>query len=161
MCKINNRRFACFFDQAGFTLIELVIIIVVVGILSGAAVVSYQDLTGNAKKGSLKSSLGGMREAISSWQMNSILKTGADVYPSLAEISTPGEVLLFTIPSNPYQSGDNAPDSIVTGVSRGTVVGTRGGWAYDPVTGEIWANTNSDVQATCKNPSGKLNENSW
>ena len=45
------------------------------------------------------------------------------------------------IPANPYQTSDNAPDSIVTGVTRGVTIGTRGGWAYKPTTGEVWPNT--------------------
>jgi hypothetical protein len=48
-----------------------------------------------------------------------------------------------SIPKNPYQSSTNAPDSIVTGVTKGVVVGTRGGWAYSAATGDIWPNTNS------------------
>jgi len=47
------------------------------------------------------------------------------------------------IPPNPYQGSSSAPDSVVTGVTKGTTVGTRGGWAYKPSTGEIWPNTNT------------------
>ncbi|MCP4686080.1 MAG: prepilin-type N-terminal cleavage/methylation domain-containing protein [bacterium] len=148
-------------DQAGFTLIELIIVLVVVGILSSGAVVHYQDFLGHAKTGTLKSTLGATREAIVSWQMCNIVKTGSDDYPSLEVLSSPGEVVLMGIPSNPYQSADNAADSIVAGTAKGTVVGARGGWAYNPETGEFWANTNTDIQATCKNPAGKLNENTW
>ena len=43
---------------------------------------------------------------------------------------------------NPYQADANAPDSIVTGVTQGVIVGARGGWAYDASTGVIWPNTN-------------------
>ena len=45
------------------------------------------------------------------------------------------------IPKNPYQANANAPDSVVTGVTKGVVVGARGGWAYKASTGEIWLNT--------------------
>jgi len=55
------------------------------------------------------------------------------------------------IPSNPYQLQTNAPDSIVTGVTKGTIIGTRGGWAYLESTGEIWLNTSS----------AGINENDW
>ncbi len=163
MLNISNRRkwTYLFSQQAGFTLIELVIILVIVGVLSGAAMVHYQDIAGQANKGALKSSLGGIRSAISAWQMNNIVKTGSADYPSLLTLSIPGEVLLFSFPKNSYQSDANAPDSIVTGATRGTVVGTRGGWAYNPSTGEIWANTNTDIPPTCKNLAGKLNENTW
>jgi len=51
-------------------------------------------------------------------------------------------VMAQNVPPNPYQVAANAPDSIVTGAVRGVVVGTRGGWAYNATTGELWANTN-------------------
>ncbi|MBU0530732.1 MAG: hypothetical protein ABIH52_01175 [Candidatus Aenigmatarchaeota archaeon] len=48
---------------------------------------------------------------------------------------------------NPFQ--DSAADSVVLGDVMGTVTGTRGGWVYNPSTGEIWPNTN------------KTGENQW
>jgi len=68
--------------------------------------------------------------------------TGTATWPELDSLRTSGVVMEHSIPKNPYQSDSNAPDSIVTGVTKGTVVGTRGGWAYDATTGEIWLNTN-------------------
>jgi hypothetical protein len=49
--------------------------------------------------------------------------------------------MIHAMPKNPYQLDANAPDSIVTGVTKGTIVGTRGGWAYLASSGEIWPNT--------------------
>ena len=43
--------------------------------------------------------------------------------------------------NRPLKDQTSAPDSIVAGVTKGVVVGTRGGWAYNETTGEIWPNT--------------------
>lgn len=126
-------------DQSGFTLIELVIIIVVLGILAAVAIPRYFDMVSEAKESSCKGALGGLRSGISIWYANQALTTGTASWPAIDSLRTVGVVMAGAIPPNPYQT--NAPDSIVTGVTKGTIVGTRGGWAYKPSTGEIWPNT--------------------
>ena len=128
-------------NQRGFTLIELVIIIVILGILAAVAIPKYQDLSGEAREASARSSLGSMRSAITIFYANQAVQTGSATWPSLSDIRTPGTVMAQSIPPNPYQA--NVADSVVdgTGQTRGTVIGTAGGWVYNPTTGEIWANT--------------------
>jgi len=136
-------------NQSGFTLIEIVIIIVVLGILAAVAIPKYQDITGEAKEAACRSSLGSLRSGITIYYANQAVTTGTATWPTLTDLETYGVVMAQGIPANPYQP--NAPDSIVTGVTRGTIVGTRGGWAYDAATGEVWPNTST---------SG-VNENNW
>lgn len=128
-------------SNSGFTLIELVIIIVVLGILAAVAIPKYQDITGEAKIAATKGALGNLRSGISIYYANTAVKTGTAVWPPMDSLDTPGVVMMNSLPANPFQSTDSAPDSIVTGVTKGVTVGTRGGWAYNPTTGEIWANT--------------------
>jgi len=130
-------------DQRGFTLIELVIIIAVLGIIAAVAIPKYVDMISDAKESACKGALGGLRSAVSIYYANTALKTGAATWPPLDSMRTVGVVMAQSIPPNPYQSESNAPDSIVTGVTKGTPVGSRGGWAYKPSTGEIWPNTNT------------------
>lgn len=140
--RINNK---------GFTLIEVVIIIVVLGILAAVAIPKYQDITGEAKEAAARASLGSIRSGVTIYYANQAVTTGTATWPLQSELETYGTVMAQGIPVNPYQSDSNAPDSIVTGVTKGTIVGTRGGWAYNEGTGEIWLNTSS---------SG-VNENNW
>ena len=130
-------------NEGGFSLIELVIIIVILGILAAVAIPKYQDITSEAREASARSALGGIRSAIMIYYANQAVTTGTATWPTLAQLETPGTVLEHGIPKNPYQADTNAPDSIVTGVTKGVIVGTRGGWAYLASTGEIWPNTNT------------------
>jgi prepilin-type N-terminal cleavage/methylation domain-containing protein len=134
--------------QSGFTLIEVVIVIVVLGILGGVAIPRYHDMALDAKSNSCRAALGGLRSGISVWEANGVL--AGDViatWPPFDSMATHGVVMVHTIPKNPFQLESNAPDSVVLGVTKGIVVGTRGGWAYNPSTGEIWANTATTIPA--------------
>ncbi len=128
-------------DQRGFTLIELVIIIVILGILAAVAIPKYQNLSSEAKEAACRSSLGGLRSGITIYYANQAVTTGTAAWPSIAALRATDSVMAHAIPKNPYQSDSNASDSIVTGVTKGTIVGTRGGWAYKAATGEIWPNS--------------------
>lgn len=130
-------------NQRGFTLVELVIIIVILGILAAVAIPKYQDLSSEAREASARSSLGSLRSGITIFYANAAVTTGTATWPTLVEVATVGDVMEQAIPKNPYQSDANAPDSVVTGVTKGVVVGARGGWAYNETTGEIWPNTSS------------------
>lgn len=129
--------------QGGFTLIELVIIIVVLGILAAVAIPKYQDLTTQAKEASTRAALGGIRSGITIYYANQAVTTGTATWPTLTQLQTYGTVMAQGIPRNPYQASANAPDSICTGLTKGVLVaGGRGGWCYLAASGEIWPNTN-------------------
>ena len=128
-------------NHRGFTLIELVIIIVILGILAAVAIPKYQDMSSQAKDAACRGALGALRSGVTIFYANQAETTGTAAWPTVVQLATIGTVMAQSMPKNPYQSSTNAPDSIVTGVTKGTVVGTRGGWAYLASTGDVWPNT--------------------
>ncbi len=130
-----------FRKNEGFTLIELVIIIVVLGILASVAIPRYRNIVAESREAAARGALGAMRSGTSIYYANAAVTTGTATWPPIDSLRTVGVVMAQELPRNPYQLDANAPDSIVTGVTKGTIVGARGGWAYLEATGEIWLNT--------------------
>ena len=132
--------------KSGFTLVELVVVIVVLGILAAVAIPKFFDFSGDAKEAACKGALGGVRSAVATYYAHSATDTGGGTakWPTLAELTATGTVMEQAIPENPYSTGA-AKNAVVAGTTKGTPVtaGTTGGWCYKASTGEFWADTAS------------------
>ncbi len=132
--------------KSGFTLVELVIVIVVLGILAAVAVPKFFDFSGDAKEAACKGSLGGVRSAIANYYAYTATPSGGGTatYPTLVQLTTANTVMAQEIPDNPY-STSATKNAVVAGTTKGTPVtaGTTGGWCYNATTGEFWADTAS------------------
>ena len=135
MHRVSNQR-------SGFTLIELIAVIVVLAILAGVALPKYFDYSAQARASSCKGTLGAVRSGIANFYMNTGL-TGPERYPTYAELSALGTVMQEPLPANPYNNALTVRNADGTWVSGNPPVSGAQGWAYDQTNGKFWANTNT------------------
>jgi len=114
-------------SESGFTLIELVIVIVILGILAAVAIPKYEDMQEQARSATLKGQLGSIRSAVAIQYGRNALN-GAAAFPALTgAIFADGN-----IPKEPVMN--------LNTVKTTPGVDNAGGWQYSSVTGMVKAN---------------------
>ncbi|MBU1146993.1 MAG: prepilin-type N-terminal cleavage/methylation domain-containing protein [Candidatus Omnitrophica bacterium] len=109
-------------NSKGFTLIELVMVIVILGILSAIAIPKFVDLTGEAKINATKSGLGAVRSVIAI-EYAKTATSGTASFPS--NITTD----LFAderIPTNKFNDSTSVGE--VGSAPSGTATSANGWW---------------------------------
>ena len=129
-------------DTNGFTMIELIVIIVVLGILTAVAVTRYQDLTADAVISTSKGNLGTIRGAANLIHAKALLagvSASNPEWPTLAELNanitsgrTPATMNNLKIIEGPSSGScsaanicmpENLVSTLATFTTRSTVVG--------------------------------------
>lgn len=114
-------------SESGFTLIELVIVIVIMGILAAVAIPKYEDMREQARVATVKGQLGSIRSAVAIQYARNALN-GSAVFPSLdGTIFADGRV-----PKEPV-NGSSA-------VKTTPGIDGAGGWQYNQPTGIVKIN---------------------
>ena len=117
-------------SESGFTLIELVIVIVILGILAAVAIPKYEDMREQARVATIRGQLGSIRSAIAIQYARNALN-GSTAFPTLnGAIFADGNV-----PKEPVNNSN--------AVKTTAGVDNAGGWQYNSVTGIVKANLNA------------------
>ncbi|MBU4484140.1 type II secretion system GspH family protein [bacterium] len=77
--------------RKGFTLIELILVIAILGILAVSALPKFYDLSDEAKQASRDGVVGAVRAGVALWKAENIIKNQTDAYPTAAELWGTGE----------------------------------------------------------------------
>ena len=130
---------------SGFTLIELMIVVAIIGILAAIAIPKFAELIRKSSEGASKGNLGALRSALSIYYGDM-----EGQYPTDVASLTIGGKYLSAVPvaKAPNYHSD-------TSVSVGqTSANDAGGWSYNNTTGNanlgtVWVNcTHTDTKGT-------------
>jgi len=117
-------------NDHGFTLIELVIVIVILGILAAVAIPKYEDMQEQARVATLKGQVGSIRSAVAIQYARSAMN-GSAAFPVL-------DGTIFADGNVPKEPIDNS-----SAVKTTAGVDNAGGWQYIAATGIVKANLNA------------------
>lgn len=123
-------------NEKGFTLIEIVMVIILLGILAAVAIPRFIDMSAEAKKSATKGVLGGVRGGIAIEYANKALRGSAGYPKTVTELKA---VMDQGIPANPFNNS-----TTVTITSSAPPAGNGKGWMYGNYTtaatkGKFWS----------------------
>jgi len=127
--QANNRKQT---KRTGFTLVELVVVILILGILAAIASPKMFDTAGDARTNATKTSLAVIRDSIE------LYKAQNSSYPAAPLATT-----LKPFIRGPFPKSDigNKNANVATSTADPVVVvGATDGWAYNATTGEFVVN---------------------
>lgn len=125
------------YKRAAFSLVELVVVVLIIGILAAVAAPRMFDTAGSARDAATRASLGIVRDSIE------LYRSQNGSYPPAATLSTAIKPFIKgTFPSVQSTTATNQNNTVVASSADPiTVVAGTAGWAYNQTTGEFVVNS--------------------
>lgn len=124
--------------KKGFTLIELMIVVAIIGILAAIAIPQFANLVAKSQEGATKGNLGTIRSALSIYYGDTEGVYPSDALSGTTGSLTAGQKYLQTVPAaNTPHTVNNVGHTTTNNVNAGTFaayVTDAGGWSYDNAT---------------------------
>ena len=135
--------------KRGFTLIELMIVVAIIGILAAIAIPKFAALIRKSNEGATKGNLGAIRSALSIYYGDM-----EGTYPTNMSSLTVSSKYLGSIPKAKVPSYHGDSSAFVNNSVMAESGGSTGGWRYNNVVGDtnlgtMWVNcTHTDSKNT-------------
>jgi general secretion pathway protein G len=154
MCR-DRKSTICHRHRAGFTLIEVLIVVIILSILAATIIPRYLSTADDAKQSSLNHNLHVMEAQFEIYRAQHLNTYPTITNNSLPQLTSPtnanGEIgaagplypfgpYVLEPPMNPYDGSMKVTPAAVPGQKPGGVVGNLGGWQYDVSNGAFWPN---------------------
>ena len=141
--------------KKGFTLIELMIVVAIIGILAAVAIPKFADMLERAREGATKGNVGAIKSAISIYYGDntgiwpgSLIGQFTDYLERIppVKVTHPASMGGATLSGTSFAVSDETVSAVAT---IGTTAGTNDGWKYNTVWGNVWVNNSQeDSKAT-------------
>ena len=156
--------------KSGFTLVEILIVVVILGILAAIVIPQFTEASGEAKTSSLVTDLQSMRSQIELYKVqhndalpgvnNGGTHTGGagfvnaligytDIFGETVARTDPNAYgpYLQKIPVNQFVDSDVVTCTPLNGATPGVVDDGTQGWVFDEDTGKFWATDSAEHEA--------------